>query len=305
LAAAVVEGLSAAKDAAQKALDAGVRDATAADVNRTAVYVGLADTKRIHAAQGVRRALAALREAVGLGPEVSLDVPPGSIPELETRPNRDDIVSLALARRGELAQARIFAQVGCLEGVAQAAARLQQRVPTFSAPTDIHSVQAPEGSNGTDYHPSGVAPEMPSLLVGTKSERVARAHSLTARAEAMVETTRNLIVLEAEDAFARSEETLQQAAQAKAAADAGEKLAEDMRKDFAAGAKVKVEDVVSARALGAQARADYNEFRFRHAIALADLERITSGGFTSGLVEAIDRPVEQIKLPKEKSDEAK
>jgi len=305
LATGVVERLTAAKEAAEKALDAGVRDATTADVNRTAVYVGLADTRRIHAAQGVKRALIALREAVGFGPEVSLDIPAGEIPELEVHPSRDEIVALALARRGELAQARIFAQVGCLEGVAQATARLQQRVQTFSAGSDIHSVQAPQGSNGTDYQPGGVAPEMPSLLVGTKNERVARAQTLNARAEAMVETTRNLIVLETEDAFLRSEETLQQASQAKAAAEAGEKLADDMRKDFAGGAKVKVEEVVTARALAAQARADYNEFRFRHAVALADLERVTSGGFTSGLVESIDRPVEQIQIKPKKADEAK
>jgi outer membrane protein TolC len=294
LARALVERLAAAKDAAEKGLDAGVRDVTAADVNRSTVYVRLAETRRIHATQGVKRALIALREAIGLGPETILDVPPGLLPHVAVRPKRDEVVGLALARRGELTQARVFAQVACLENGAQALGRLQ-RMQTFASGTDVHATQVPQPSYSQEYRPGGVVPEMPPLLVGTRGERIKQAQIFSARAETVVEATRNLIVLETEDAFLRWEEASLQTSQAEQAAEAGEKLADDLRKDFTGGLKVRVEEVVTARALAAQARADYNEFRFHEVLALADLERVTAGGFSPGLANAIGRSSEPAK----------
>ncbi len=282
----VVERLSATKEAAQRALQAGARDVTSADVDRTSVYLRLAETRRTQATQGVKRALVALREAIGLEPDVSRDVPPGRLPEPAVRPVRDDVVTSALARRGDLIQASIFAQVACLEVEAQATSLLQ-RMPTFAAGTDIHARHVPQGVNDTEYRPGAVPPEMPTLLVGSRTERMQRARSLSARAEAVVETTRNLIALEAEDAFLRWEEASDSARQAREAAEAGDKLADELSKDFAAGLKVRVEEVLSARVLAAQARSQYNEFRYRQVLALADLERATAGGFCAGLVDAV------------------
>src|SRR5262249_9168988 len=108
-----------------------------------------------------------------------------------------------------------------------------------------------------------------------------------ARAQAVVDVTRNLILLEAEDAFVRWEETSLQLAGAKEAAETAAKLAEDLSKDYTAGFKVRVEEVVNAYALLAQARSQYNELLYRHILALADLERVTAGGFHAGLVEAV------------------
>ena len=44
---------------------------------------------------------------------------------------------------------------------------------------------------------------------------------------------------------------------------------------------------MSARVLAAQARSQYNEFLYRQILALADLERVTAGGFCPGLVEGV------------------
>src|SRR5262249_55132192 len=55
----VVDRLTATRDAAQKQLDAGARDVTAVDVRRASVYLRLAVARRVQAAQGVKRALAA------------------------------------------------------------------------------------------------------------------------------------------------------------------------------------------------------------------------------------------------------
>jgi outer membrane protein len=280
----VVERLTTLQQAAQDALDAGARDVTAADVQRTSVYLRLAETKRTQANQGVKRALAALIEAIGLEPDVSLDVPAGRLPEPEARPVRSEVVSAALARRGELVQAGVFAQVACLEVEAQGTS-IHPRMQTFAAGSDVHATAVPQGVRNTDYRPGGVPLEMPTLLVGSRPERVKHAQDLSARAEAVLEATRKLVALEAADAFLRWEEAQQQTRQARKAAEVGEKLADDLSKDFRAGLKVKVEEVVSARVLAAEARSQYNEYLYRRIIALADLERVTAGGFRAGLIE--------------------
>jgi outer membrane protein TolC len=285
----VVERLAATREAAQQALEAGARDVTSAEVNRTSVYLRLAQTRQTQAAQGVKRALVALREAIGLEPGVALDVPSGPLPEPEVTPSRDEIVRAALARRGELAQAGIFAQIACLEVEAQASNAHKRKMETFASGTDIHALQIPEGIHNSEYKPGAVPPEMPALLVGSRPERVQHARSLSSRAEAVVEATRKLIALEAEDAFLRWEDESQEANQAREAANAGEKLADELRKDFTSGQKVRVEDVVTAQVLASQARSQYNEFLYRQILALADLERVTAGGFCAGLVELAGR----------------
>jgi len=194
------------------------------------------------------------------------------------------VVSAALARRGELVQAGIFAQVACLEVEAQGTS-IHPRMQTFAAGSDVHAALVPQAVRNTDYRPGAVPPEMPSLLVGSRLGRVKHAQDLSARAEAVLDATRKLVALEAADAFLRWEEAEQQARQARKAAEVGDKLADDLSKDFRAGLKVRVEEVASARVLAAEARSQYQEYLYRQIIALADLERVTAGGFRAGLVE--------------------
>ena len=99
----------------------------------------------------------------------------------------------------------------------------------------------------------------------------------------MLEESRNLIGLEAENAFLRWEEASLQVSQAREAAAAGDKLAEGLNTDFVSGLKVRIEDVVNARVLASQARSEYNEYLYRQILALAELERVTAGGFCAGL----------------------
>lgn len=282
----VVERLAATLQVAKQALDAGARDVTAADVDRTSVYLRLAEARRTQAVQGTKRALAALKEAVGFAPSGALDVPEGRLPELATQPLRDEIVAAAVARRGEVVQASAFAQLAALEVDVQATSHRQQ-MATFAVGGDIHSRTVPHVVRNSEYRPGAVPPEMPVQLTGTRQERIKHAESLCARAAAAYETTRNLVGLEAEDAFLRWEEAAQAALQAREGATAGDKLADDLSKDFAAGLKVRVDEVVGARVLAAQARSQYNEFRYRQILALADLERATAGAFCAGVVEAI------------------
>jgi hypothetical protein len=284
----VVERLSTLHDVAKRQLDAGAANVTDPDVKRTKVYLNIAKTKQTQAAQGVKRALVALKEAIGLAPDAPLEVPDEPLPTPSAQPSEDEVVGGALARRGELIRAGIFAEVTCLEIEAQGTS-IHPKMATFAAGSDIHALQVPQEAHNTEYRPGALPPEMPTLLVGSRPERMERARALHMRAVAVVEVTRNLIALEAADAFLRWEQAAQQVADARAAIETAEQLAKDLTKDFTAGARVKVEDVVNARVLAAQARSQYNEFLYRQILALADLERVTAGAFCAGLVEAPPR----------------
>jgi outer membrane protein TolC len=281
----VVTNLDAVRKVAQLQLDAGARDVTDVDVQRTVVYLRLAEAKRIQAAQGVKRALAALKEAIGLGPDCCLNVPEGPLPEPKGHLCKADVVVAALSRRGELVQAHAFAELTGLEIEAQAT-KAALRMETFAAGADIHVQQVPQGIANTEYRPGAVAPEMPVFLIGNKCDRVKHAESLHARAQTVIEVTRNLLALEAENAFYRWEEASGQLVPAREAAETGEKMANSLQKDLAA-IKVKVESVLNARVLAAQARSQYNEYLYNHILALADLERVTAGTFCAGLVGAV------------------
>ncbi|HEV3083843.1 MAG TPA: TolC family protein [Gemmataceae bacterium] len=282
----IAERLTATRDSAKRSLDAGARDVSAADVNRASIFLNLARTRRTQAGQGVKRALVALKEAIGLRPEEGLEVPASQLPDVDVRPARVEIVAQAVSRRAELIRAGVLVDVTCLEADAQGT-RHHKRVETFAAGSDIHGVQVSQGIQNMEYRPGAVPPEMPSLLVGSRADRVKRAQSFHARAQAVAETAHNLVVLEAEDAFLRWEEASLQIPEAREASNASEKLADDVSKDFTAGLRVKVEDVINARVLASQARVQYNDFLYRQILALADLERITGGAFNARLAEAV------------------
>jgi outer membrane protein TolC len=132
---------------------------------------------------------------------------------------------------------------------------------------------------------------MPAFLAGSRPERIKHAQTLNTRALAGLDEARNLIALEAEDAFLRWEQASAAAAEAREAADTGDKLADDLRQQFTSGLRVRVEDVVNAQVLASQARSQYHEFLYQEIITLADLELITAGAFCARFVEpAAPRP---------------
>jgi outer membrane protein TolC len=281
----IVERLTAVRDTVKQQVEGGAREYTETDVKKSSSYVHLAVVKRIQASQGVNRALAALREAIGLCPGDHLAVAPAGLPEAVVRPCREEVVAAALARRAELVRAGVFADVACLEIEAQGTG-VHKKLETFAAGSDIHAAVIPQGVQNTEYRPGGLLPEYPTLLAGCRPDRVKRAQSLHARAQAVTEVARNLVALEAEDAFLRWEEAALQTPEAKAAADAARDVADELSKGLTAKLKVKVDEVLSARVLNAQAQAQYNESLYRQILALADLERITGGAFCAHLVEA-------------------
>jgi outer membrane protein TolC len=279
----VAKNLETTLDTAKNLVKGGSRDVTTSTVDKITVYLRLAQTRQSEANRGIKRATAALREAIGLGPECHIRIVPASLDVTGSNPDLNEIVRLALARRGEIGQASALSEITCLEIDAQRSKLFGLKVPTFAAGADIHSQPVPTGEADGEYKPGALAPEMPTLLAGHRRDRAARASDLYARSTAVVDKTRNLIALDAEDAFYRWEEFAARVEATREAAEKSAKLADDTRKDFGAGQKVKPEDVLTNEVLAAQARAQYNEARYQLILSLAGLERATGGGFKSGL----------------------
>jgi hypothetical protein len=272
---------------------------TTVDVDRVTAYIQLAEARHAQASEGVARALAALREAVGQPPGCEVDVDMTALPDPDARPDRPAVVAAALARRGELVQLSVLARVTCLEVDAQATSPCQ-RMATFASGADIHSRPVASESTNAEYRPGAVAPQMPVELVGPRPERVQRARALSARAEAVVAAAGNLIALEAEDAYLRWEEADKAARHTAEAESLSVRMARNLNQDYTTRQRIRTEDVVNAWVLASRAQSEHNEQLFRKIIALADLERVTSGGFCAGLISAV--PAEP-KSPDAKSGE--
>jgi outer membrane protein TolC len=258
------------------------KDWTTSTVDKITIYVGLAEGRRLEALRGIVRAEAALAEAMGVTPETTFRVAEQTLPTPKVTPNRDEIVALALARRGELIQVETAASVAELEVDAQAKS-VWPLASTFASGADIHATPVPQGISNHEYRPGATGLEMPPNLAGPRTSRVEHARDLSARAAAVVDKTRNLIALEARDMYYKWEEAARKVPQSQTAEQAGNRLAKNTREDFRAAQRVKIEDILTNEALAAQAAAAYNEALYNLVVAVADLQRVTAGGFGAAL----------------------
>jgi outer membrane protein TolC len=279
----IVFNLGVTLDAAKRMVREGTggRDLTTRNVDQLTVVLRLAETRKIQADRGVERAIAALREAIGVPPESALAVADVALPNPALHPRREDIIAWALARRGELIQASNAAAVTDLEVDAQGTTH-RFKMDTFAAAADIHARPIPQGVANSEYRPGAVSLEMPTVMVGPRTARIEHARLLSSRAGAVVEKTRNLIALEAEDAFYKWEEAALKVPLTQEAAEKADTVAAAIRQDFRSGTKVKPEELITNELIVAQAKAQRNETLFQQAIALAALERVTAGGFCAG-----------------------
>jgi outer membrane protein TolC len=271
----------------------GDRELNQDTVARLTIYLRLAESKQTDAAVGVERALAALREAMGVGSDCGRFGPfrPADthMPEPSVEPNKDEIVALAVARRGELVQALVAADVIRLEVCAQGSFRFKPQARTFASGSDIHAKALPTGLSNGEYRPGAVGIEMPTMVAGNRDARMEQVQWFAVRADAVVEKTRGLITLEAENAYQNWVEATRKVSGTREAAQVGKALAERVRKNRAV-ANIKQEDLLQTDVLAGQAQAAYNEALFNQILALANLERITAGGFNAGLVPATINP---------------
>jgi outer membrane protein TolC len=266
-----------------RVIKSGAKGYDTSMLDRLDIAINLAKAKQLEAEEGMNRALAALREAMGIGLECSsFQLADLSLPDPKVQPDRCEIVNLALARRGELMQVMIAADIFRLEIDAQGRFRFKSLVRTFSNAGDIHSQPVPPGLRNGDYRPGAIGFELPVNLAGPRDSRVEQACQYSGRADAVVAKTKELIALEAEDGMAKWREASRKAAFTKDATAKAQKYIKQLEEDRQNGAQIKPEDMTTNRLLSVQAAVAMNESLFQQILALANLERITAGGFSAG-----------------------
>ena len=156
---------------------------------------------RVDAQTGQRQALAALREAMGVEQCSGITPRDTELPVMGGTVTEAQVVSLAQSLRPELAQAAAGVDVFRLEVCAEDRVRYRQTVPTLASGSDLHARFIPGPSRNGEYRPGALAPEMPTTLVGKREDRVARAFAISLRQDEVYAKTRDLVQLEAINAY--------------------------------------------------------------------------------------------------------
>src|SRR5262249_9718753 len=153
------------------------------------------------------------------------------LPALNPPVCREDMIALALAKRGEMTQAAVAAEITAYEVKAQKTQFLPT-ARTFASAGDIHARPVPQGISNSEYRPGALSLGRPPSRAGPGHSRVEQASALHARAQAVVDKTRDLIALETDNAYLRWLEASRQTAEFGEAADKAVKLARSLRKDL-------------------------------------------------------------------------
>jgi outer membrane protein TolC len=281
-----VDKLKALSQVAKGLVEQGSKEVTRTDLDRIQVYLLLAETRGVEANVGLARALAALREAMGVPPGCPVALADSDLGiYMVTLQNYATANKLALsveqavkhawAHRPDLRQAQLFADMAGLEAEAQRQTH-QPYVRTFAATGDIHAPILPAGEINGNYRPGPLGPDMPVYLAGSKDVRVARAQTLFRRALAVVDKAKGLIALQVTEAAERVQQEVQQVDSLRQAVAKSSKLAEESEKFFRAD-NLSVEKMLNAQLLELQVKAQLNEALFRHATAVATLQNAIAG----------------------------
>jgi outer membrane protein TolC len=186
------------------------------------------------------------------------------------------VVEQALCRRPELALAAAGLDAFRLEVYAQGKIPFRRVVPTFASGADLHSKEIPPAMRGKEYRPGAVLPELPPQLVGSKADRVTRAMAYAQKAEAVYESARTLVTLEAENGFLEFELATEKLRFQKESLDLAREARELARQNQASVKDKSI--IVQAEVLAAKSESDYLTAALDHLLALSALERITAGG---------------------------
>lgn len=294
LATRAVDRIRVTRDAAKVLVDNGSKEVTKADLDRLDTFYKLGQARLGEARVGTTRALAALREAIGLDDKVDVQIPDkaqgakevklsdlyDAFTDFEKKHGSKLSCHLAIAtaqdRRPELIQASLLSQIHCLEIDAQRADCCAIYSKTFAATADIHSRILPANLINGEYRPGPVGPEMPVYLAGMADARAQRACFFYERSLAVAQKANNLVTLEVEEACARLKEQVNQIELLQEASTRAKKLADDAlvlyRND-----QMKTEQLLTIQLLEAQASSSLNEAYFKFGQAIGLLQRATAG----------------------------
>ena len=228
-AADVMEQLDSYYKFAEELLDSGVLSTKITKQTLYGLQAIIAEvaTLRLKAETGRRQSLAALREAMGVGPECDFHPATKELPIMGGDLTEAQVVRWALEKRPEITQAAAGAEVFGLEPTAQGMIRYRPQVSTLAAGTDLHTRGVPLALFNGQYRPGALAPEMPLSMVGKTEDRVARACEYAARQATVYEVTVGLVRLEAENAFIDWEQATRRVKSSKKRFEASRQALED------------------------------------------------------------------------------
>ena len=249
---------------------------TKLDVDILKLNLQLLQSKEVEARIGIAKATAALREALGVGLEFPLVIGEDQLPPLVKTFDRDALIAMALANRGEITQAGSAHQVTALEVDAQGKLR-GPNGRTFGC-SDLHAKPIPQGVANGEYRPGAIGLEMPGSMAGRKAERVERAQALNDRASAVVDKTNNLVALDADATYLKWLEAKEKLKGMEGSPTIASDITEKVKQSFDKGS-LPGEAILRAQGMEEQIAASYNEGLYMHALALAAMERVTAGGY--------------------------
>jgi outer membrane protein TolC len=251
-------------------------------VNLVKSYLHTVTGRVQEADQGYKRALAALREAMGVGPEFVIELPSRDLPCVKVNPKLEELIALALARRGELVQANTLADIICMEIEAQNTS-CKPTMRTFASGSDIHAKPIPSSVfDELGYRPGAVGPDMPAMLSGSKAARVEQARDYHQRAVAAAVKTRNLISLEVEDLYRRWLDRSERAVYLEMAYRQSLLFSEKLKGSFnrRTPAYPNIDEVIMAGVITSRLQLEWKDAHYHSLLALAALERATAGAFS-------------------------
>jgi outer membrane protein TolC len=282
------EGLPFLRDLAANIYKDRTRpDVKAWNVDQIEVYISVARGRKQEGLEGLERAKAGLREAMGVDVNYPIDLSDQKMPTIDIPVDADTVLALALQRRGEIAQTALINDIVGLEVKAQGTSH-HPKMETFASNADLHAQPVPQGARDGEYRPAAVGIEMPVELVGHKNDRVERAEALHGRASAVYDKTRGLVSLEAKSAYLRWLETKNQVKEYGEAKTKARQVYDTLRGDRGfnpkdkAGAKPTLEDLLTAAIQASQTEVQANQAQYLHLLSLAALERVTAGGINPG-----------------------
>jgi outer membrane protein TolC len=281
---------------------------TKLDIEAIDTQIVIVQTKKAQADNGLLKAIAALREAMGVAHDyplqlAAIELPPAVYPvkaifeendydpkgnatlkkkeRIEFRQlykiNEKELIVAALANRGEIIQANAAARVVDLEICAQDKIRGWQG-NTFAMGGDKNVQPIPQTRANGDWVPGGTNFEMPPMLAGRKMDRVERARFLAERAAAVVDKAENLVALDVVAQYLKWQEAAVAIQHLKGGYDKAQALPERVLKEME-GKDLTGVAIIQSNLTAINVRLQLNEEMHMHALALAGLERATAGAF--------------------------
>lgn len=309
----VLDNLGKSRDRAWKLFNSGDVNIkiTRADIDALDVNIVLVKAKKGQIDNGMLKAFAALREAMGVAYDYPLEIAkvdlPAAVYEVKSfklekvydekgkdtgktekvptkeyfrlyqlKDKKTDLIAAAIANRGEMIQANAAQRVTQLEIQAQMKIFGYQG-DTFARSGDIHVQPIPQGVANGEYRPGAFALEYPTTLAGRKRDRMDRAGFLNDRAVAVVDKAHNLVSLDVEAQFLKWQEAVTDIENLRGVEELARTLPKKAQeadpKNFTS------QSVIQANITAIMVRTQLNDEMHVHALALAGLERATAGAF--------------------------